>query len=348
MPAPRHRCPTCARTDYTYLRDIHCSQCDTNKEHLVPDRSAKIMEHWFQTHTGKLVDVRNPTPDMVDLEDIAHALSMICRFAGHVREFYSVAEHSVLVAMLGNRHDLSPEFNLALLLHDAAETYIGDIISPVKRILAPTSNSLEQQWLRAIEEKFNLGDRLSNMDQSIHKADRLALSVEVSKLFYPVDPTWWTKFEKPTKNQLLAEIHCFSPADARRRFLQYFNALDSARTSASEIKPPKSNKIPILMDMEMHIQGLLHLADCSKAQDDALRLTWSFVCKGTPVGYDHPDPEKASTKLAKISWNYSDTLRLVIATENSATTWQASPSAVKEIVSHVVAYFQPNTKQSSA
>ena len=95
------------------------------------------------------------------------------------------------------------------------------------------------------------------------------------------------------------------------------------------------------MDIEMNAQGLLHLADCSKAQDDALHLTWSFVCKGTPAGCDHPDPEKASPKLAKISWNYDDTL--LIASENGATTWQASPSAVKKIVSRVVAYFQPNS-----
>jgi 5'-deoxynucleotidase YfbR-like HD superfamily hydrolase len=185
--------------------------------------------YWFQTHTGKLIDVQNPHPDMVDLEDIAHALSMICRYAGHCREFYSVAEHSMLVATLGYRSDLCPEFNLALLLHDAAEAYIGDIISPVKRLLAPFSESLERLWLRAIEEKFNLEDRLSQMDDRIHNADRLALSIEVSKLFYPVNPTWWTRFDIPTKQQLLNGIYCYSPAEARRQFLERYHALDSAR-----------------------------------------------------------------------------------------------------------------------
>jgi hypothetical protein len=101
------------------------------------------------------------------------------------------------------------------------------------------------------------------------------------------------------------------------------------------------------MDMEMNVQGLLHLADCSKAQDDALHLTWTFVCAGTPIGYQHPDPEKASPKLAKISWNYSDTLRLTAfpLTEptSSSTTLSASPSSVKELVARVVAHFQPNS-----
>ena len=129
----------------------------------LPPQVASKIENWLQTRTGKLVDVQNPTPDMVDLEDIAHALSMTCRYAGHCCEFYSVAEHSVLVATLGHRHDLAPEFNLALLMHDAAEAYIGDIISPVKRLLAPGSNELENRWLAAIEKKFDLEDRLTNM-----------------------------------------------------------------------------------------------------------------------------------------------------------------------------------------
>jgi 5'-deoxynucleotidase YfbR-like HD superfamily hydrolase len=141
-----------------------------------------------------------------------------------------VAEHSVLVVTLGRRSDLSPEFNLALLMHDAAEAYIGDIISPVKRLLAPRSNELEDLWLAAIEKKFNLEDRLTNMGEAIHKADRLALSIEISNLFHPVNSEWWTKFDKPTKNQLLTEIHCYSPADARRHFIENYRALDSART----------------------------------------------------------------------------------------------------------------------
>jgi len=195
-----------------------------------PQQVASKIENWLQTRTGKLVDVQNPTPDMVDLEDIAHALSMTCRYAGHCREFYSVAEHSVLVAALGRRSDLSPEFNLALLMHDAAEAYIGDIISPVKSLLAPESNELENRWLAAIEKKFILEDRLTNMDKAIHIADRLALSIEILNLFHPVDPERWTIFDKPTKVQLLTQISCYSPADARRHFIENYRALDSDRT----------------------------------------------------------------------------------------------------------------------
>ena len=88
---------------------------------------------WCQTFTGKKVDILCPTPEMVDIEDIAHALSMTCRFGGHCREFYSVAEHSVLVEQMGrySLHCSDPRIIMLLLLHDAAEAYIGDIITPV-------------------------------------------------------------------------------------------------------------------------------------------------------------------------------------------------------------------------
>ena len=98
----RNPCRTCFRTDYDSLTGLNCDHCiDHKSDNLTPRQASRVMENWFQTKTGKLVDVQNPTPDIVDLEDIAHALSMTCRYAGHCREFYSVAEHSVLVVTLG-------------------------------------------------------------------------------------------------------------------------------------------------------------------------------------------------------------------------------------------------------
>ena len=82
----------------------------------------------MQTFTGRLFDPFNPDPALIDLRDIAHALGNICRFGGHSRRYYSVAEHSILVA------SLVPEpLRLPALLHDAAEAYLGDIITPIKR-----------------------------------------------------------------------------------------------------------------------------------------------------------------------------------------------------------------------
>jgi hypothetical protein len=87
---------------------------------------------WLQTYTGKRFDPLNPDPALIDIDDIAHALSNICRFGGHSSRFYSVAEHSVLVAeaLWDLRHDA--DLALAGLLHDAAEAYLGDIPRPLK------------------------------------------------------------------------------------------------------------------------------------------------------------------------------------------------------------------------
>src|SRR5262249_3879894 len=88
---------------------------------------------WIATITGKRWFVTDPHPDDVDIEDIAHGLSMVCRFGGQCREFYSVAQHSVLMANEMCRREAPPEMALWGLLHDAPEAYLGDMVRPLKR-----------------------------------------------------------------------------------------------------------------------------------------------------------------------------------------------------------------------
>jgi len=189
------------------------------------------IEHWFPTFTGKIIDLENPTPDMVDIEDIAHALSMTCRFGGHSRDFYSVAEHSINVMKLGiprapGLYSDGAIRALALLLHDAAETYLGDVVSPLKNMLKPQYAQLETLWLYAIEQKFNLGNLLTKPEPLVKEYDLLALSVEIECLCSPAHPDWWTKFKKPTTSELSSiDIECLSPAQARRKFLAMFRQL---------------------------------------------------------------------------------------------------------------------------
>jgi uncharacterized protein len=89
--------------------------------------------HFIQTFTGITYYPADPRPLEVDIRDIAHALSLLCRYTGHCRVFYSVAEHSLHVADLVRSY--GPDIELEALLHDAAEAYCNDISRPLKRSL---------------------------------------------------------------------------------------------------------------------------------------------------------------------------------------------------------------------
>lgn len=89
---------------------------------------------WMMTYTGRRFWPLDPRPDDVSWVDIAHALSLSCRYGGHAQRFYSVAEHSVLLARHFGRHG-QPQLARYALLHDAAEAYVADVIRPIKREL---------------------------------------------------------------------------------------------------------------------------------------------------------------------------------------------------------------------
>jgi len=103
------------------------------------------------TYSGRVIDPFNPNPKDIVLSDIAQALSMQCRFCGHVGRFISVAQHCVLVSELCE----TPEGKKWGLLHDASEAYISDIPRPLKKNL-PTFNDVEEYLFKAIAEKFKL------------------------------------------------------------------------------------------------------------------------------------------------------------------------------------------------
>ena len=142
----------------------------------------------------------------------------------------SVAEHSVNVMALGSRHPSMYSDKgrraMALLLHDAAEAYLGDVVSPLKYMLRPQYQELEKRWLRAIEIKFDLGNLLTEPEPLVKQCDLRALSIEIENLCSPVHPDWWSKFDKPTQADLRdLDVQCLSPAQARRKFLTYFKQL---------------------------------------------------------------------------------------------------------------------------
>lgn len=134
------------------------------------------MSKTILTRSGKLFDYTTPTTDMVELDDIAHALSNLCRFTGHCDRFYSVAEHSVLVSRL-----VPDDLALGGLLHDAAEAYCGDVNSPLKSMLG-TYRAIEARITAVIEAKF----KVQLDDVFISNADKIAYLCERATLMPPL------------------------------------------------------------------------------------------------------------------------------------------------------------------
>lgn len=130
----------------------------------------KEYDGYMQTYIGTKFYPANPTPDTIFLEDIAHALSNICRYSGHSKYFYSVAEHCNVMAKL------FPSYAGLALFHDCAEAYMGDIPRPVKALL-PEYRLMENKILRVV---FDMAGLVLNREslEIIEYMDNVMLSHE--------------------------------------------------------------------------------------------------------------------------------------------------------------------------
>lgn len=114
-----------------------------------------VEDTWIQTHTGKVFKYNNITEDMICIEDIAHALSNICRFNGHSKTFYSVAEHCLHMSKYVLNKWGDKKKALAALLHDATEAYFCDLPRPIKYNM-PVYRGLEMALEKMIFTKYGL------------------------------------------------------------------------------------------------------------------------------------------------------------------------------------------------
>lgn len=139
------------------------------------------------TYSGRKFFFENPRPEDLVIEDIAHALSLLCRWTGHVQRFYSVAQHSVIVSRL-----VSPANRLRALFHDAAEAYINDVNKPFKEVLGYDYHFWEAKLQLAINQKLGISEpteaearELSYMDKAVALAEaRDLLNKEEGQVLY--------------------------------------------------------------------------------------------------------------------------------------------------------------------
>ena len=173
---------------------------------------------WFQTFTGEQFFFHDVDPATIHLEDIAHSLAMQCRFNGHTREFYSVAEHSIHVAhCVCERFGLTSAKDLrTALFHDAAEAYIGDMVRPLK-LEDVHFRTVEAEIEEAIAERFDL---IWPRPPIIKRADNALLLCERNVLMAK-PPRPWQQDEEPWQGA----PECWSPEEAglifRRQAKEY-------------------------------------------------------------------------------------------------------------------------------
>lgn len=173
---------------------------------------------FIQTLSGKHFDYLNAQTDDVDIEDIATALSNICRFAGHLPEFYSVAQHSVLCSQI-----VPQEYAFEALMHDAAEAYCQDIPAPLKRLL-PDYRRIETLVDDLIRSKFGLPLHQSDL---VKYADLTMLATERRDLEID-DGTPWLILEGIPASDLI-QVVPLRPGQAYGLFMNRFNELSEAR-----------------------------------------------------------------------------------------------------------------------
>src|SRR3954452_5487143 len=178
---------------------------------------------YLQTVSGRRVNPFEPDPEQLDIDDIARALANQCRFGGHCRVFYSVAQHSVLVSELVEERGGDADDAFAALMHDAAEAYLGDMPHPLKHRspLGAAFKAAEDGLETAIRARFAIKPDVP----AIKRADRALLATE--RRAFSAETWHWPELEGVEPLDL--ELTAWPPDAAARAFADRYAELDGRR-----------------------------------------------------------------------------------------------------------------------
>ena len=191
---------------------------------------------WQRMLSGRRLDLLDPSPLDIEIEDIAQGLSRVARWNGQTTGLwaYSVAQHSLLVETLVMRMKpgLLGRWRLAALLHDAPEYVVGDLITPFKAVIGQDYKALERRLLAAVHLRFSLPSALpAQVAALIKRADRCAAFIEATRLAGFSEREALSVFGRPRGLAALLspalDLEPLSPPDAKSAFLDRFEAIQA-------------------------------------------------------------------------------------------------------------------------
>ena len=240
----------------------------------------------IMTYTKKMFDPLHPRADLIDIEDIAHALSMLCRANGHFKSFYSVAQHSINCMVEAKVRGYSVRIQLACLLHDASEAYLSDVTRPVKAEL-PRYKEIEAPLQEVIWNKW-LGDSLTADEQ------KLVFDVDDTLLAHEFLNLMDAKIVDPIPEMHSAPQFIFTGIDAcKQQFLRLFRQLTSGTKEHFVVGIDWMNPYWLAAEIlgnDISIRKLPHIADINKFYANA-----DAVLIDIPIGL----PENIEENMAR-------------------------------------------------
>ena len=176
----------------------------------------------IMTYTKKMFDPLRPKPELVDITDIAHSLSMLCRANGHFRSFYSVGQHSINCAREAAARGYTPRLQLACLLHDASEAYLSDVTRPVKAEL-PKYKQIEEPLQEMLWDQYLTAPLTEEENKKVFEIDDAILAHEFVNLMGE------SIVEKMPEIYSVPEFSFTGFSRCEQEFLQLFHELTATK-----------------------------------------------------------------------------------------------------------------------